>query len=92
MVHDVGDVVKGVREFFRVGPIAVTEAGVIGRDHVVAIGKAREERLEHSRGRGEPVEEKKSGGLFGAGFSVEDGEIVYFYSEICGRVFHGVFL
>ena len=49
VVHDVGDVIERVWEFFRVGPVAVSEAGVIGRDHVIAIGKAGEERLEHAR-------------------------------------------
>lgn len=84
MIHHVGDVVEGVVEFFRVGPIAMAEAGVIGGDHVVAIGKAGEERLEHSRGRGESVEKEKRGGVFGAGFAVEDGEVVYFYCAVCG--------
>ena len=49
MIHHVGDVIEGVREFFWVRPVTVTEAGIIGRDEVVAIGKAGEERLEHSR-------------------------------------------
>ncbi len=49
MIHHAGDVIEGVREFFWVWPIAVAEARIIGRDEVVAIGKAGEERLEHSR-------------------------------------------
>ncbi len=92
MIHHVGDVVEGVCEFFRVWPVAVAEAGIIGRDEVIAIGKAGEKRLEHSRGRGESVEEEKRWRIFRAGFSVEDGEVVYFYSAIRSRVFHGMFL
>jgi hypothetical protein len=70
----------------------VAEAGVIGRDEVVAIEKAGEQRLEHSRGRGESVQEEKRWRIFRAGFSVEDGEVVDLYGAIFGRVFHGMFL
>src|ERR1700747_3156568 len=77
MIHHVGDVIESVRELFRVWPVAVAEAGVIGRDHVVTIGKAGEERLEHSGRRGESVEEEEGWRVFWAGFSVEDGEVVY---------------
>jgi hypothetical protein len=49
MIHDLSDVIERISEFFWVGPVAVSEAGVIGRDEVVAIRKAREERLEHPR-------------------------------------------
>src|SRR5579871_5924703 len=49
VIHYFRDVIEGVRELFRVRPVAVTEAWVIGRDKVIAIGKTGEERLEHSR-------------------------------------------
>jgi hypothetical protein len=49
MIYDRGDVIEGVREVFRVRPVAVPEAGVIGSNQVIAIGKAGEKRLEHSR-------------------------------------------
>ena len=57
VIHRFGDAIEGVGEFFRVGPVAVTEAGVIGRDEAIAIREAREERLEHSRGRGKSVQQ-----------------------------------
>ena len=47
VIHDLGEVIERVREFFRIGPIAVSEARVIGRDKMKAIGKPGEERLEH---------------------------------------------
>ena len=49
VIHDLGDVIERIREFFRVRPVAVSEARIIGRDKVIAIGKPGEERLEHSR-------------------------------------------
>ena len=49
VVHDLGEVIERVREFLRVGPVAMSKARVIGRDQVIVIGKAGEERLEHSR-------------------------------------------
>ena len=38
VIHDFGDVVEGVGEFFGVRPIATPEARIIGRDEVIAIG------------------------------------------------------
>src|SRR5438552_13944423 len=49
VIHDLGIVIERIREFFRVRPVAVSKAGVIGRDKVIAIGKPGEERLEHPR-------------------------------------------
>ncbi len=49
VIHDLGDVIEGVCEFFGVGPVAVSEARVIGRDQVIAIGEPDEERIEHAR-------------------------------------------
>ncbi len=47
VIHDLRIVTKRIRELFRVRPVAVSEAGVIGRDKVIAIGKPGEERLKH---------------------------------------------
>jgi hypothetical protein len=47
VIHGFGEVIERVREFFRVWPITVTEAGVIGRDQMISIGKPREHGLEH---------------------------------------------
>jgi len=49
VIHNLGVVVERIGEFLRVRPIAVSEARVIGRDQVIAIGKPGEERLEHPR-------------------------------------------
>ncbi len=49
VIHDLGVVVERVGECFRVRPVAVSEAWVIGRDQVITIGQAGEERLEHPR-------------------------------------------
>jgi hypothetical protein len=48
VIRDLGDVIERVREFFQIRPVAVPEAGVIGRDKVIAVGKPGEQRLEHS--------------------------------------------
>ena len=49
VIHDLRIMIERVREFLRIGPIAVSEARVIRCDKVIAIGKAGEERLEHPR-------------------------------------------
>jgi hypothetical protein len=49
VIHDLGVMIERIREFFRVRPVAVSEARVIGRHQVIAIGKPGEERLEHPR-------------------------------------------
>jgi hypothetical protein len=46
VIHDLSVVIEGIREFFRVRPITVPEAGVIGRNKVITIAKPGEERLE----------------------------------------------
>src|SRR5271157_1699579 len=62
-IHDLGVVIERVREFFRVRPVAVSEARVIRRDQVIAIGKPGEEWLEHSRRRGQSVEQENGWGI-----------------------------
>jgi hypothetical protein len=66
-------VIERVRELLRVRPVAVTEARVIRRDEVIAIGDPGEERLEHPRGRGKSVQQEKRRCVFRAGLSIEDG-------------------
>src|SRR6266702_1154311 len=92
VIHDLGVVIEGIREFFRVRPVAVSEARVIGRDKVIAIGKPGEERLEHPRRRGKSVQQEKRRRVFRAGLSVKDGETVYLCRAIKSWVFHGTFL
>src|SRR4029077_11893963 len=47
VIHDLGQVIESVREFFRVWPVTVSEAGVIWSDKMIAIGESSEKRLEH---------------------------------------------
>src|SRR5207247_6555656 len=84
--------IERIRESFRVRPIAVSKARVIGRNQVTAIGKSGEERLEHSRRRGKSVEQENRRRLFRAGLSIKDGEPIYLYRAMKNRVFHGTFL
>ena len=72
VIHDFGNVIEGVRESFRVRPVAVTEARVIGRDKVIAIGKTGEERLEHSRRRRQTVQQENRRGIFRTRLPVEN--------------------
>ena len=49
VIHHLGVMIERIREFLRVRPVAVSEARVIGRDKMIAIGKPGKERLEHPR-------------------------------------------
>ena len=49
VIHGFGDVIERVRECFRVWPVAVAKARIVGRYQVIAIGKPGEQRLEHPR-------------------------------------------
>jgi hypothetical protein len=91
VIHDLGVAIECIREFFRVRPITVSEARVIGRDQMIAIGKPGEERLEHSRRRRKSVEQEKRRRLFRACLSIKDGEPIDLYRAIKSRVFHGIF-
>src|SRR5260370_8436739 len=92
VIHDFGYVVERVRELFRVWPVAVSEAGIIRRDKVVAIGKLGEERIEHPRGRRKSVQQKKCRRVFRTGSSVQDGESINLYRAINRRGFQTPFL
>ncbi len=49
VIHDLGVVIERIRELFGVRPVAVSEARVIRRNQVIAIGEPGEEWLEHPR-------------------------------------------
>src|SRR6266851_3999360 len=49
VIHDLRIVIKRIRELLRVWPVAMSEAGVIGRDQVIAIGKPGEEDRKSTR-------------------------------------------
>jgi len=65
VIHDLGVVIERIRECLRIRPVAVSESRVIGRDKVIAIGKPGEEGLEHSRRRGQAVEQENRWDSFG---------------------------
>ena len=92
VIHDFRDVIEGVREFFRVRPVAVTEARVIGRDQVIAIGKTGKERLEHSRGRRQTVEQENGRSVFRTRLPVENRQPIDLCGAINNRILHGMFL
>src|ERR1700733_5231704 len=46
-VHQLSDMVEGVSELFRVGPIAVSEPRIVGRNKMVVVCKSRQQRLKH---------------------------------------------
>jgi hypothetical protein len=92
VIHNLGDVIEGIREFFRVRPVAVSKAWVIGRDKVMAIRKPSEERLEHPRRRREAVQQENRRRIFRAGLPVENGKPINLDIATKSRVFHGTFL
>src|SRR5205823_8613697 len=56
VIHDLGQVIESVREFFRIRPVAVSEAWIIRCNKMVTIGEPGEERLEHPGGRWQSVD------------------------------------
>src|ERR1700722_2904404 len=82
MIHDVGVLIEGIRECFRIRPVAVSEARVIWRDQVIAIGKPCEERLEHSRRRGQSMEQENRRGILRSRFPIKNRESVNLHSAI----------
>src|SRR5260370_42189596 len=92
VIYDLGVVIERVRECFRVRPVTMSEARVVGCDKMVAIAEPGEERLEHSRRGGKSVQQQKHGRIFRAGLSIEDREPMYLYRAIESRILHGMFL
>ncbi len=91
-IHDFGEVVKRVGECFRLRPIAVPEAWVVGRDEVIAIGQPGEKRFVHPRRRRKPVAEEERRRVLRARLPVENGEPVDLCCAIEGRGVHGASL
>ena len=76
VIHHGGKVIEGVRELLGAWRIAVSEARVVRRDHVVAIPETGEKRLEHAGGGGKPVKEQDRRPVLRTGLSIEDGQAV----------------
>src|ERR1700730_14220906 len=92
MIHHLSDVIKCVSEFFRVRPIAMSEARVIRRDKVVAIGKPREERLEHPRRRGKAVQQQNRRGVFWSSLAIKNREAIHLNRAVGSVMFHVMLL
>ena len=72
MIHDLRYVVERVGEFLWVRPVAVSEPWIVGRDQVIAIRKPGEERLKHSRRRGQSVEQQEGWRVLRSRFPIEN--------------------
>src|SRR5450755_4764068 len=82
VIHDFSKAIERIGKLCGVGPVAVSKAGVVGRDKVVAIGKPRKQRLIHSRRRWESMKQENRGGIFRPRLSIEDGESIHLYCAI----------
>src|SRR5579862_5506908 len=80
--------IERVGEFLGVRPVAVSEPWVIWRDQVVAIGKTNEERLEHSRRRGNSMQKENRRRVLRPGFPVENRQPVDLNCAIESRMVH----
>ena len=69
---DRGQVIEGVGEAGRVGRVAVAETRVVRRDEVEVVGQPRQQRLPHSRGGREAVQQQDGGPVGRARLAVED--------------------
>jgi len=70
LVDDGGQVVEAVVEAFQRWLVALAVARIVGRDHAVAPGEARNQRAEHVR-RGREAVQQHCRRVLRAGFAVE---------------------
>nr|GEU28643.1 serine racemase [Tanacetum cinerariifolium] len=88
-VDGVRQVVEAVGVAVHRRHIALAVAGVVGRDHVVAVRQQRDQVAEHLRRRGEAVQQQQGGGMLRSRFAVKDVHAV----DVDGAVadgFHGI--
>src|SRR4051812_43677258 len=55
MIHGLGDVIERIGIVFWIGPVALSEAGIVGGHEMKAIGQTGEKRFELPRGSWEAV-------------------------------------
>ena len=67
-----GQVVEAVVEVLQSRLVAVAEAGVVRRHHVVPVGQRRNQVAEHVRRGREAVQQQDGRGVGRAGLAVED--------------------
>src|SRR5437016_4915635 len=92
VIHDFGDVIEYVCEFFRIRPVAVPESRVIRSDKMKSIRKPGEEWLEHPGRRWQSVEQENRWRILRPRFPIKDCESINLYGAIKSRGFHGTFL
>ena len=72
--------------------LAISHAGVVGRDDMKPIHQKRNEVVELVRRRGKTVQQEKRRRVLRAGLPVEDGKPVNLNRAIEGRGLHGTFI
>ena len=72
VIHDLGDVIEGVREFLRVRPVAVSEARVIRSNQVIVVCEPGQQGLEHSRRGGQAVEQENGWRILRSRFPIKN--------------------
>ena len=88
VIHDFGDAIERVGKFLRIGPIAVAEARIVGRNEMITVGQASEEWLEHTRRRRQSVQEENGGRVLWSGLAIKNREAVNLNRAIRRRMFH----
>src|SRR5262245_8813727 len=75
LLDDPGEVVEGVSELVPRRHRVVTEAGVVGSEHAVAVGQGRDQVAEHLRAGREAVQQQYRRRVFRPGLAVEDVQV-----------------
>src|SRR5271155_3322887 len=90
VIHDLGVMIERIRKLPRFRPVAMSKAGIIGRNKVVAIGKPGEQRLEHSRRRGQSVQQEERRGILRSRFPIKNRDAINFNAAIKDVLRHTV--
>ena len=72
VIHDLGDVIERVCEFFRIRPVAVSESWVIRSDEMKSIREPGQEWLEHSGRRWQSMEQENRWRILRSRFPIKD--------------------
>ena len=91
VIHDFGVVVERVCEGSWIRPIAMPKSRIVRRDQMEMIGEPGEEWLEHSRRRGQPVEQKNRWAIRRPCFPIKNGESVNLRRAIENVLRHSYF-
>src|SRR4029453_18143222 len=72
VIYDLGDMIERVRELFRVRPVAMSEARVIGCNKMKSIGEPEEKGFAHPRRRWQSVEQENGWRILRSRFSIKN--------------------